>query len=233
MVFSCRHDDRPFDLVSGTRVFQHGQELLFYGDTYYHSSMSSEVAASGARGRTRRALVDAAIGVWARDPAGSLGEIAGAARVGRTTLHRYFPDRSALATAVGSEVVVRVRAAADRARVDQGSAAEVLRRLCREYFELADVLALIFNGAQVVDVETWTEAAGSDTPGDQTALRPIVESGHRDGSIRPDVTPEWAESVVWALLYAAWDFSRSGNVARQDVITMLTTSVDGALGPRR
>ena len=128
---------------------------------------------------------------------------------------------------------MRVRAAADRARVDQGSAAEVLRRLCREYFELADVLALIFNGAQVVDVETWTEAAGSDTPGDQTALRPIVESGHRDGSIRSDVTPEWAESVVWALLYAAWDFSRSANAARQDVITMLTTSVDGALGPRR
>ena len=61
--------------------------------------VTTEIA-TGARGRTRKAILDAAIGVLATDPAASLGQIADAADVGRTTLHRYFPERADLLTAL-------------------------------------------------------------------------------------------------------------------------------------
>ena len=58
---------------------------------------------TGTRGRTRKAILDAAIRVLAADPSASLGQIADAADVGRTTLHRYFPDRAELLAAVMQE----------------------------------------------------------------------------------------------------------------------------------
>src|SRR5687767_4699401 len=64
----------------------------------------SEAAALGpassqdtpVRRRTRRAIVDAAVRMWARDFAAPLSAIAEQAAVSRSTLHRYFPDRPAL-----------------------------------------------------------------------------------------------------------------------------------------
>ncbi len=43
------------------------------------------------RNRTERAILEAAVSVLARDRAATLPQIAQAAGVGRTTLHRYFP----------------------------------------------------------------------------------------------------------------------------------------------
>ena len=45
------------------------------------------------RDRTRAALLSAAIDVLTDNTAASMGEIAKAAGVARSTLNRYFPDR--------------------------------------------------------------------------------------------------------------------------------------------
>ena len=58
---------------------------------------------SGVKNRTRQAIIDAAIDLLAANPACSLGDIAAAAQVGRTTLHRYFAERADLLAAVGAE----------------------------------------------------------------------------------------------------------------------------------
>ncbi|MBQ1052796.1 TetR family transcriptional regulator, partial [Micromonospora sp. C51] len=58
---------------------------------------------TGSRARTRQAILQAAIEVLSRNPAASLGEIATAAQVGRTTLHRYFAERSDLLAGVVEE----------------------------------------------------------------------------------------------------------------------------------
>lgn len=47
---------------------------------------------TGARERTRGAIVDAAIARLAADAGAPLSDIAAAARVSRTTVHRYFPS---------------------------------------------------------------------------------------------------------------------------------------------
>ena len=62
---------------------------------------------SATRTRTRQAILAAAVTVFARDPSAALGEVAAAAGVGRTTLHRYFAERSDLLAALA---VARPRA---------------------------------------------------------------------------------------------------------------------------
>lgn len=189
--------------------------------------VSDEGTDSGVRSRTRRAILDAATAVWSKDPGASLGAVATEARVGRTTVHRYFRERDDLAAALGLDVVTRLDGAAQRARLDEGPAAEALRRLCQEYFELADVLALMFNGSGIVNDDTWTEAGcvASD-------LQEVVTRGHEDGSVDRALTPGWVESLLWALLYASWDLVRNGNAGKQQVIDMLTRSFEGAVSAR-
>ena len=73
---------------------------------------------SATRTRTRQAILAAAVTVFARDPSASLGEVAAAAGVGRTTLHRYFPERSDLLAALAVHVLEQVAAATERAAPD-------------------------------------------------------------------------------------------------------------------
>ena len=55
-----------------------------------------ESTATGLRGRTRKAILDAAMSVLAENPSAPLSEIAAAAEVGRSTVHRYFAERTEL-----------------------------------------------------------------------------------------------------------------------------------------
>ena len=48
----------------------------------------------------REAIVDAAIDTFARNPGASLAEVAARAGVGRASLHRHFPSRDDLVTAI-------------------------------------------------------------------------------------------------------------------------------------
>ena len=96
---------------------------------------------TGSRARTRQAILDAAVEVLARNPSASLGDVAVAADVGRTTLHRYFPERGDLITALHALADERLERATARARLEEGPAVAALQRLCREYFDLGDVLS--------------------------------------------------------------------------------------------
>jgi len=188
--------------------------------------MTVDHAESGTRARTRRAILEAAITVWGRDPGASLADIAAAAQVGRTTLHRYFPERSDLSVALGLEVVARIHAAAQRARLAEDPAAEALGRLCQEYFELADALAIMFNGSQLVDDDTWAAAGCS------ADLLPVVERGHADGSVDSELTPVWVENLLWALLYASWAHMGTSGSSKPEAMRLLTRSFQGAIRGR-
>lgn len=94
-------------------MFHKGQEKFRFGNTGYRNrtrlrfefvtTIHSAPEQSATRERTRKAILDAAVSVFASKPAATLSEIASAAKVGRTTLHRYFPERSDLVDAVAAE----------------------------------------------------------------------------------------------------------------------------------
>ena len=171
---------------------------------------------SGHRTRTRRAILDAAIRLWGRDPSASLGDVAAEAQVGRTTVHRYFADRESLLTAVTVDVAEQVVGAAARARLDDGTAPEALRRLVHEYFDLGDVLSLLFTGTVSVDDAVWERLSGRCT-----TLADLVERGHREGTLDTELPAVWIENVTWSNLYAAWELLRTSDLGKPEVVRVM------------
>jgi AcrR family transcriptional regulator len=181
-------------------------------------------AETATRARTRRAILDAALVVLARDQAASLGDIAVEAGVGRTTLHRYFPERSDLIDGLSQHVLERIAAATDRACPGQGTALAAIERLCQEYFALGDALTTIFNDPQLACRPEWSQ----ETESDRWLLR-LVEQGHADGSIDPQVDPAWAQQLLWALLYAGWQHVNDNAVPRYEALTQCLRSLRKSL----
>jgi len=181
----------------------------------------------GARARTRQAIIAAAIEVLGQNPAAALSDIAAAAEVGRTTLHRYFPERSDLLRAVAAESSARLDRATANARLEEGTGAEALQRLCREYFDLGNLLSLIFNEPQCLGDETPVVDDGCD---DQFTA--MVERGHRDGTIDICLPAPWLSSLMWSQLYAGWSYVASHNASRHEVLRLVVRTVEGAIAPR-
>lgn len=183
-------------------------------------------AESGARARTRRAILDAAVALLSTDPTASLGDVATAAGVGRTTVHRYFPERADLLTAIGTDILGKVQAATDRARLGDGPAAQALERLCQEYFELGDALTLIFDSPQLMNWSGWE----AETPADRQVLR-TVERGQAEGDVDPRAPAQWLLGVLWALLYSAWELSRTPGTPKHTALTQCLHTLRKALAP--
>ncbi|MET7640497.1 helix-turn-helix domain-containing protein [Streptomyces sp. NPDC005438] len=181
---------------------------------------------SGSRARTRYAILDSAVTVLARNPRASLADVAAEARVGRTTVHRYFPERADLVAALTRHVLEGIAAATRRARLDQGPALGALERLCQEYFALGESLSLLFKDPQMWEgVEGWD--AGSEGEGELVRL---VERGHRDGSIDSELDARWVQQILWSLLYAAWQYAEEQGGPRYQVLRQCLRTLTKAVG---
>jgi TetR/AcrR family transcriptional regulator, repressor for lfrA len=184
------------------------------------------VTESGSRTRTRRAILDAAVSVLSRRPTASLAEIADEAGVGRTTLHRYYPERSDLLDAISADALAQIAAAMRRARPADGSAREALLRLCRELFDLGELLTVVFSQILTPGRPEWEESSDTDNE-----MLHLVERGHRDGSISTALTPYWVHGLLWTTLYAADSYVRETGCSRHDALAMAVASLDGAIRP--
>ncbi|WP_194396397.1 TetR/AcrR family transcriptional regulator [Microbacterium atlanticum] len=148
---------------------------------------------SATRERTRRAILDAAIATLTKRPAASLGDIADAAGVARSTLHRYYGDRTTLEAAIHEYVKAEHLAAVERARPADGTGIEAFARLASELLDQLHVFAWWmyadnYQGGLEVDPESRPEQ--------------IVARGHADGSIDAAMPADWVVSMLWSALYS-------------------------------
>lgn len=173
--------------------------------------------------RTRRDVVDAAIEVWSSDNTASLGAVATAAGVGRTTLNRYFTDRAALLAAVDAECRLRFAQAAERADPGTGSGLDQLTRLCLELLALGPVLGLVFADNAVVDPDSW----GTEEE-DDPFVRAVVQ-GQADGSLAGDLPVEWVITHVWTSLFGAWLVISGGSPLRHEAGRLLVRTLERGL----
>ncbi|GAA0944087.1 TetR/AcrR family transcriptional regulator [Nonomuraea longicatena] len=183
------------------------------------------VADTGLRARTRRAILDAAFATLIKNPSASLSDVAASAGVGRTTIHRYFPERSALLTAMGQDVLDKIGAATLKARPEEGPALAALDRLCQEYFELGDYLMLAFMEPTLTSPE-WEEESESDR-----MVAKLISRAHREGSIDPAMPASWVHQVLWTLMYAGWQHVREDEAPKHDALTLCLRSLRKILAP--
>jgi len=165
------------------------------------------------------------MGLLADNPTTPLGDIAAAAEVGRSTLHRYFPERSDLLRALARHVHALSNAAIERAEPDCGPPVEALRRVVECQLDLGPIVPFIFNEPTLVaDAEL---AAELDT-GDE-AIVEVLNRASCQGSAGP---PGWPRLVFWALLDAGYEAVKLNAAPRVQIVDAIMASlVEGTINP--
>lgn len=147
--------------------------------------------------RTQRSILTAAISLLATRPEAPMTDVAEAAGVSRSTLHRYFPDRATLRTAIDELAHSAWIDAVASARLEQGTGLEAFRRLCAELMDRLDVLAWWMVSPEMSEGADQEEVDPADVE-----IHDALTRGHQDGTIDPAMRADWMQSMMWAVLYA-------------------------------
>lgn len=177
-----------------------------------------DVGETGARGRTRRAIIEAAISVITDNPGATLTDIAEFADVGRSTLHRHFPERSDLLRAVALQVHAASNAAIEAADPHCGPVHAALRRVVESQLDLGPIVLFVYTEPTIqADPDL---AAHLDT-GDEA----IAEILTRASVNKPGYPPGWSRRVFWALLLAGYEAMKQDHTPRQQVVNAIMSSL--------
>jgi TetR/AcrR family transcriptional regulator, repressor for lfrA len=183
--------------------------------------MPAPLQETATRERTRSAILQAAVRVLTANAAASLGEVAVAAGVARSTLHRYYTDRAALVAGVGDFVRAEFAAAITRARPHEGTGLEAYTRICAELLDGHET----FSWWMQANVDQDEPA---DTEEDQLITQ-VIGRGQRDGSIDATLDADWLALHIWAALYTAYHYPETGGRTRREAREMcLRTLVKSA-----
>jgi AcrR family transcriptional regulator len=184
----------------------------------------TETAESGTRSRTRRAILSAAASALARNRAATLADIADAADVGRSTLHRYFSDREELVNAVVEDSLRVVGQSMREAALDQGTPLEAMRRLVAALVDSGDRLLFLFGDPRVL---AGVRSDDGLDPAGQPVID-LIERGQAEGVFDRQVSAAWIQHALWALVYTGCEAVGKGEVPRHGVTsTVIRTFENG------
>jgi AcrR family transcriptional regulator len=148
--------------------------------------------------RTVRTILEAAERVLSRDPAATMEDIAAAAGVARTTVHRRFSTREALIASLAGWASRQLEAAVDEARPDTAPPLVAL------YQATANVLRVKISWGFAMGTAL---AKGDEAEGIQFRILGTCDRLFRRlrdaGALRADVDPVWARRVYYALIHEA------------------------------
>ena len=159
------------------------------------------------RERTRRAILLAGIAVLVDKPSAPVGEVADAAGVARSTLHRYFPDRDALVAGIEAFTDAEYALVVADARIDSGSGRDAYERLVGALLDRSSVFAW------------WSRANAPDDEYDDNfdaSAVALIERGHRDGSLDMALDAQWVVTTTWSTLWSVhYEIGRGQRTARE------------------
>lgn len=166
-------------------------------------------------------LLDTVAGVLAREPGSSMQEIATAAGVSRTTLHRAFGDRAKLVERVSEHVLADCARLFDEAGIDDTPVLEAFDRLIETPLPLGKAYALLLAepGAYritrlVAEIRTQEER-----------FERYFARGQAAGAFRPDLPPRWLVYSVGSQLTALWWAVDDGFVGTRDAPRLIRATV--------
>ncbi|WP_345472415.1 helix-turn-helix domain-containing protein [Actinoallomurus oryzae] len=148
--------------------------------------------------RTMRAILEAAERTLSRDPAATMEQIAEAAGVARTTVHRRFATRDALIDALAVWATQRFAAAVDSAHPDTAPPLVAL------YQTTANVLSVKISWGFAM---SQASSANPEVARVYSEIRDTCERllrrAREAGVLRTDVDIPWTRRVYYALIHEA------------------------------
>lgn len=174
-------------------------------------SVRTERAAGGLRRRGRPSLLDVAAEVLVGDPAASLAQVAAAAGIGRTTLHKNYATREDLLCAVGHRAIDLWEQA-----VDAVSAAEHpdggLRALAAALVPIGPQLGFLWRTPafdHVKDLDARWLAV------EERGLA-VLRRAQERGVLAAGTADWWLLQTFYSLVYVAAESVQSGKLAPLD-----------------
>jgi AcrR family transcriptional regulator len=168
-----------------------------------------------------RAILDAANEVLATNPGATLQQIADAAGVARTTVHRRFASREALLDALAQDMLEQMEAVIDEARPDTAPPLVALHELSAGYIRVKGRFRL--SAAHPSDVH---EDVIERIKAKNLALfRRLADTG----TIAPDTDIDWAIRVYFALLHEAIERRAETGNEPDTLAAMVTSTLVGGL----
>ena len=169
-------------------------------------------ATAGRRGSraAKRSLLDVAAEVLVADPSASLTQVAEAAGIGRTTLHKQYATREDLLRAVGNRVIDLWEQVTEVASADDADGG--LRAAIEAMIPIGPQLAFLWRTPSFdhdQDLETRWNAFTQQTLA-------ILKRAQDRGVISAAVPDWWLLSTFHAVIYIASERVQLGHLARLD-----------------
>ena len=193
------------------------------------------VHAAGPRPSRRAAkpsLLDVAAEVLVADPSASLATVAEAAGIGRTTLHKSYPTRDDLLTAVGHRAIDLWKQAVDSvaAVAENPAVAEHpdggLAALTAAMIPIGPQLAFLWRTPSFDHVpelaDRWITA--------ERGCLAVLKQAQQRGVLSRDVPDWWLLNTYYSLVYVAAESVRSGDLAPRDAPDLVLATFMHGIG---
>jgi AcrR family transcriptional regulator len=178
--------------------------------------------------RNVEAILDGAERLLQRGRQATISAVAAEAGLSRVTVYSHFQDRTALLEALVERAVRRAMAAIESAEPDRGPAVDALRRvLAASWEQLGHNVSIGRASAAELSADAMRRA---HQPA-RAVLRRLVERGRQEEAIRVDVPVDWLVTSALALIHAAAEEVRAGELdAGAALDALLLTVVDLVVG---
>ena len=189
--------------------------------------MSVHVVRTPPRRAARLSLLDVAAEVLVADPAASLAEVAAAAGIGRTTLHKQYATRDDLLCAVGRRAIdLWDQAISEISAADPDGG---LRALTAAMVPIGPQLAFLwrtpaFDHITALD-ERWKAA--------EARVLAVLKRAQDRGVVSGSVPDWWLLQTLYSVIYVAAESVGDGKLAPLDAPGLaLSTFLHGIGAPR-
>jgi AcrR family transcriptional regulator len=200
--------------------------LTRYEQIYIVLNMSVHIVGGPRRG-TRAALLDVAAEVLVADPAASLAQVAEAAGIGRTTLHKHYATREDLLLAVGHRAMdlweQAVTGAGGGGDPDGG-----LRALVTAMIPIGPQLAFLWRTPAFDHLgelgERWLAV--------QPSCLAVLKRAQDLGALAAAVPDWWLLQMLYSVVYVAAESVAAGQLAPLDAPGLALGTFLHGLGAR-